>query len=44
MDKKLLIGLGIGLVAYYFLMKKGKGGCGCQDAKTEVVAEETPAE
>ena len=32
MNKKLLLGLGIGLVAYYFLMKKGKGGCNCDEA------------
>tara|TARA_R110000850_G_scaffold209048_2_gene335089 strand:+ start:854 stop:1111 length:258 start_codon:yes stop_codon:yes gene_type:complete len=31
MNKKLLVGLGIGLIAFYFLMKKGKGGCGCTD-------------
>ena len=31
MNKKLLLGLGIGLVAYYFLMRKGKGNCNCED-------------
>tara|TARA_R110000850_G_scaffold209048_2_gene335090 strand:+ start:1142 stop:1420 length:279 start_codon:yes stop_codon:yes gene_type:complete len=35
MNKKLLIGLGVGLVAYYFLMKKGKAGCECEKGVIE---------
>ena len=42
MNKKLLIGLGVGLVAYYFLMKKGKGKCNCQEAIQVEPTAETP--
>lgn len=35
MNKKLLIGLTVGLVAYYFLMMRGRKKCDCQSDGVE---------
>lgn len=42
MNKNLLIGLGVGLVAYYLLFKHGKKPCSCNDKSPEEMPEEQP--
>ena len=39
MNKNLLIGVALGLTAYYFLFQHSKKKCNCQDAQVEPATE-----